>query len=291
MQGDRPTGERRDTVVAFFGAPAPFATRSLRARPGRGRAGGGRVLRHGRRPSLPHHRRAAHLGEVRRGARRAGGRWSPPSSARCARIPTQWFNFFDMWSPPPCPPRERVAVVARPAWPRPSARISTRSGPRCSPAPAGSRPSSAFPVADLRVGRGGEIKKLTRVTRWTGVPDCRATRLLVSAADELTAQVPLRSARRGSRAAGGGGGHRAGRRGGRRARARRRGPATTAARRPLRRARTQPGPLARRPRARPHRLHRLRVGRHRARASAPTSCARTWPTSWSRAATTSSAAS
>ena len=48
-----------------------------------------------------------------------------------------------------------------------------------------------FPVADLRVGRGGEIKKLTRVRRWTGVPDCRATRLLVSAADELTAQVPL----------------------------------------------------------------------------------------------------
>jgi 3-oxoacyl-[acyl-carrier-protein] synthase II len=48
-----------------------------------------------------------------------------------------------------------------------------------------------FPVADLRVGRGGEIKKLTRIKRWDRVPDCRATRLLVSAADELIAQVPL----------------------------------------------------------------------------------------------------
>ena len=49
-----------------------------------------------------------------------------------------------------------------------------------------------FPVADLRVGRGGEIKKLTRVKRWDRVPDCRATRLLVSAADELLAHAPLR---------------------------------------------------------------------------------------------------
>lgn len=46
-----------------------------------------------------------------------------------------------------------------------------------------------FPVGDLRVGRGGEIKKLTRATDWTGVPDCRATRLLVSAADELCAHA------------------------------------------------------------------------------------------------------
>jgi len=46
-----------------------------------------------------------------------------------------------------------------------------------------------FPVDDLRVGRGGEIKKLTRALDWMGVPDCRATRLLVSAADELTGKV------------------------------------------------------------------------------------------------------
>ena len=48
-----------------------------------------------------------------------------------------------------------------------------------------------FPVGDLRVGRGGEIKKLTRVKRWDRVPDCRATRLLVSAADELLAHAPF----------------------------------------------------------------------------------------------------
>jgi 3-oxoacyl-(acyl-carrier-protein) synthase len=42
-----------------------------------------------------------------------------------------------------------------------------------------------FPVTDLVVGRGGEIKKLSRVKSWHRVPDCRATRLLISAADDL----------------------------------------------------------------------------------------------------------
>ena len=51
-----------------------------------------------------------------------------------------------------------------------------------------------FSVGDLRVGRGGEIKKLSRIKAWGRVPDCRATRLLVSAADELAAQGDLRSA-------------------------------------------------------------------------------------------------
>lgn len=46
-----------------------------------------------------------------------------------------------------------------------------------------------FPVADLRVGRGGEIKKLTRAVDWRRVPECRATRLLVSAAHDLCAQA------------------------------------------------------------------------------------------------------
>ena len=50
-----------------------------------------------------------------------------------------------------------------------------------------------FPVGDLRVGRGGEIKKLSRIKAWGRVPDCRATRLLVSAADELAAHAGLRS--------------------------------------------------------------------------------------------------
>ena len=42
-----------------------------------------------------------------------------------------------------------------------------------------------FPVDDLRVGNGGEIKKLTRAIEWSRVPDCRASRLLVSAGDDL----------------------------------------------------------------------------------------------------------
>jgi 3-oxoacyl-[acyl-carrier-protein] synthase II len=49
-----------------------------------------------------------------------------------------------------------------------------------------------FPVDDLRVGRGGEIKKLSRIKSWRRVPDCRATRLLVSAADELVGQSGFR---------------------------------------------------------------------------------------------------
>lgn len=46
-----------------------------------------------------------------------------------------------------------------------------------------------FPVSDLRVGRGGEIKKLTRITEWGRVPDCRATRLLISAAADLRCRI------------------------------------------------------------------------------------------------------
>jgi 3-oxoacyl-(acyl-carrier-protein) synthase len=53
----------------------------------------------------------------------------------------------------------------------------------------GISPIERFRVDDLRVGRGGEIKKLSRVADWHGVPECRATRLLVSAADELCAQA------------------------------------------------------------------------------------------------------
>jgi 3-oxoacyl-(acyl-carrier-protein) synthase len=53
---------------------------------------------------------------------------------------------------------------------------------------SGISPIERFPVADLRVGRGGEIKKLARMPSSARVPDCRATRLLVSAAEELCAQ-------------------------------------------------------------------------------------------------------
>lgn len=50
-----------------------------------------------------------------------------------------------------------------------------------------------FPVSDLPVARGGEIKKLSRVKAWGRVPDCRATRLLVSAAAELASHGGLDS--------------------------------------------------------------------------------------------------
>jgi len=56
----------------------------------------------------------------------------------------------------------------------------------------GISPIERFPVADLRVGQGGEIKKLTRAVDWRRVPDCRATRLLVSAADDLRVQAGSR---------------------------------------------------------------------------------------------------
>jgi len=49
------------------------------------------------------------------------------------------------------------------------------------------------PVADLRVQRGGEVKKVGRIKDWRGVPDCRATRLLVAAADDLCTQSGLRA--------------------------------------------------------------------------------------------------
>src|SRR5215510_14795429 len=48
------------------------------------------------------------------------------------------------------------------------------------------------PVADLRVQRGGEVKKVSRIKDWRGVPDCRATRLLVAAADDLCVQTAFR---------------------------------------------------------------------------------------------------
>ncbi len=49
-----------------------------------------------------------------------------------------------------------------------------------------------FPVDDLRVGKGGEIKKL-RATHGTA-PSCRASQLLFAAADDLLARAPLDAA-------------------------------------------------------------------------------------------------
>jgi 3-oxoacyl-(acyl-carrier-protein) synthase len=49
-----------------------------------------------------------------------------------------------------------------------------------------------FPVDDLRVGLGGEIKELERIKFPSHVPDSRASRLLLSAADELVTQTGFR---------------------------------------------------------------------------------------------------
>src|SRR6185437_9976229 len=49
-----------------------------------------------------------------------------------------------------------------------------------------------FDVSDLKVQRGGEVKKLGRIKDWRGVPDCRASRLLIAAADDLCAQTGFR---------------------------------------------------------------------------------------------------
>lgn len=46
-----------------------------------------------------------------------------------------------------------------------------------------------FRVDDLLVGRGGEIKKLTRIRDWGRFSGCRASRLLVSAADDLVSRA------------------------------------------------------------------------------------------------------
>ena len=49
-----------------------------------------------------------------------------------------------------------------------------------------------FRVDDLRVGLGGEIKEVERIKSSGRVPDSRASRLLLSAADELVAQTDFR---------------------------------------------------------------------------------------------------
>ncbi len=57
---------------------------------------------------------------------------------------------------------------------------------------SGISPIERFPVSDLRVRRGGEIKKIPRIKDWGRVPECRATRLLCSAADELCSEAGSR---------------------------------------------------------------------------------------------------
>src|SRR5258705_14020805 len=50
-----------------------------------------------------------------------------------------------------------------------------------------------FPVDDLRVGRGGEIKKLKPMPP-AGRAGCRATQLLLAAAQDLLTRAPVSAA-------------------------------------------------------------------------------------------------
>ena len=100
MQGDRALGNRGDVRVPFFGRPAPFPLGPFVAGPG------GRAC-----PSSPPSACSAPTtatrgqvgGAAPRGAGRRRGRGARAGSAILEdvvrRHPTQWFNFFDVWSP------------------------------------------------------------------------------------------------------------------------------------------------------------------------------------------------
>jgi len=98
MQGDRPTGERGDTRVDFFGAPASFPIGPFVL----ARAAGA--------PVVPAFCALTADGRYRIGMEppiwvKPGGEVAALGAAVQAleravrRHPTQWFNFFDVWSP------------------------------------------------------------------------------------------------------------------------------------------------------------------------------------------------
>ncbi|HKZ08524.1 MAG TPA: lysophospholipid acyltransferase family protein [Methylomirabilota bacterium] len=98
MQGDRPTGER-DLLVEFFGAPAAFPVGPFVL----ARATGAPVV-----PAycaMTHDRRYEMVVEpaiwVKPGEEAAALAAMVATLERAIRAhPTQWFNFFDVWSPP-----------------------------------------------------------------------------------------------------------------------------------------------------------------------------------------------
>lgn len=99
MQGDRPTGERGDTLVEFFGAPAPFAIGPFVL----ARAAGAPVV-----PAYcvmdPDNRYRITVEPpiwVKSGEEPAALAAMVATLERAVRAhATQWFNFFDVWSPP-----------------------------------------------------------------------------------------------------------------------------------------------------------------------------------------------
>ena len=100
MQGDRPTGERRDTLVPFFGTPVPFPLGPFVL----ARAAGAPVV-----PAF-----CAMAADTRYHIAIEPAIWVKPGEEIEAlatavealeravrRTPTQWFNFFDMWTGAP----------------------------------------------------------------------------------------------------------------------------------------------------------------------------------------------
>lgn len=99
MQGDRPTGERGDRLVSFFGSPAAFPLGPIVL----ARAAGAPVL-----PAfctmVADRRYRVDVGSpiwVKPGEETAGLEAMVAVLERAVRAhPTQWFNFFDVWAPP-----------------------------------------------------------------------------------------------------------------------------------------------------------------------------------------------
>jgi predicted LPLAT superfamily acyltransferase len=98
LQGDRALGTRGDTLLPFFGAPAPFPLGPFVL----ARAAGAPVV-----PAFclldADHRYRIVVGApfpVDAGAEAAAlGRWVSVLEGMVRRHPAQWFNFFDVWSP------------------------------------------------------------------------------------------------------------------------------------------------------------------------------------------------
>jgi lauroyl/myristoyl acyltransferase len=99
MQGDRPTGERGDRLVSFFGAPAAFPIGPFVL----ARAAAAPVI-----PAFctmePDRRYRVEVGGpiwVKPGEEMVGLETMVAALEAAVRAhPTQWFNFFDVWAPP-----------------------------------------------------------------------------------------------------------------------------------------------------------------------------------------------
>lgn len=89
-----------------------------------------------------------------------------------------------MFGNPPVHPRERIAIVTAGVVTPIGQDLETFWGSLVAGV-SGISPIERFPVGDLRVRRGGEIKKVEREVARDPQPVCRASRFLMAAADEM----------------------------------------------------------------------------------------------------------